>query len=209
MQCVWPYFKRGMDIVVATLLLVALMPLFCLVAVAVRVALGTPIWYREQRAGLAGRPFPITKFRSMTEARDPLGHPLPDDARLGAFGRWLRRTSIDELPQLISVVKGDMSLVGPRPLPLRYVARYNPRQARRLLVRPGLTGWAQIHGRNALAWPERFELDARYVDMMGRWYAPAVDAWIIASTMVQLSRQAITGRGISAVGHASMPEFMP
>lgn len=209
MQCLWPYFKRGLDIVTATLLLVVLTPPLCLVAVAVRIALGAPIWYREQRAGLSGRPFSITKFRSMTEAFDPLGHPLPDDARLGPFGRWLRRTSIDELPQLISVVKGDMSLVGPRPLPLRYVARYNPRQARRLLVRPGLTGWAQIHGRNALDWPERLELDARYVDMMGRWYAPAVDAWIIAATMVQLLRQAITGRGISAVGHVSMPEFMP
>ncbi len=201
--------KRGLDIVLAAVLLVLLVPCIAAVALAVRLALGRPVWYREQRAGRGGQPITIVKFRSMTNERDRAGEHLPDDRRLGPFGRTLRRTSLDELPQLVSVLTGDMSLVGPRPLPLRYVSRYSPRQATRLLVRPGLTGWAQVHGRNALDWPERLELDAQYVEMMSRWYAPLVDAWIILLTIAQVVWQAITGRGIAATGKASMPEFMP
>lgn len=201
--------KRGLDIVLAALLLVLLVPCIGAVALAVRLALGRPVWYRELRAGRGGRPITVVKFRSMTDDRDGAGEQLPDECRLGAFGRTLRRTSLDELPQLVSVLTGEMSLVGPRPLPLRYVSRYSPRQATRLLVRPGLTGWAQVHGRNALDWPERLELDAQYVEMMSRWYAPLVDAWIILLTVAQVVWQAITGRGIAATGKASMPEFMP
>ena len=113
------------------------------------------------------------------------------------------------MPQLTAVLRGDLSLVGPRPLPMRYVPRYTPRQATRLHVRPGLTGWAQVHGRNRIDWPGRLELDARYVEMASRWYAPAIDAWIVVMTVVQVFRQALTGNGMAADGHVSMPEFLP
>ena len=201
--------KRGCDLLVAALLLVILAPAMAVVAVAVRLVLGRPVFHRDLRAGLRGTPFEIVKFRSMAERVDDAGRLLPDDQRLGWFGRCLRATSLDELPQLVSVVRGDMSLVGPRPLPLRYVARYSPRQATRLLVRPGLTGWAQIHGRNALDWGPRLEYDARYVGMLGRWYAPLADCWIIVVTLLQLVGQALTGRGVAAPGSATMQEFQP
>jgi len=132
-----------------------------------------------------------------------------DEERLTRLGRFLRRSSLDELPQLFSVVRGDMSLVGPRPLPLRYVSRYTPRQATRLEVRPGLTGWAQIHGRNSLSWPKRLEFDAQYVEMVGCWWAPFLDLWIITVTFFQVIWQAISGRGVSAPGYATMQEFAP
>jgi lipopolysaccharide/colanic/teichoic acid biosynthesis glycosyltransferase len=167
------------------------------------------VLYRDERAGLGGRPIRIAKFRSMSDATDTSGLPLPDSARLGAFGRFLRRTSLDELPQLVSVLRGDMSLIGPRPLPMRYVPRYSARQAVRLLVRPGLTGWAQVNGRNAVAWPERLELDVRYVEMLDRATAPLTDLWIVILTALQMVSQAITGRGISAPGTATMQEFAP
>jgi sugar transferase EpsL len=145
----------------------------------------------------------------MTQATGPDGKLLPDAERLGAFGKFLRRASLDELPQLFNVLAGDMSMVGPRPLPLRYTARYSPRQATRLLVRPGITGWAQIHGRNAVAWPERLEYDAEYVERMGRAGAPLTDFWIVLVTLVQISWQAVTGRGVAAPGSATMQEFAP
>jgi lipopolysaccharide/colanic/teichoic acid biosynthesis glycosyltransferase len=145
----------------------------------------------------------------MTLATGPDGELLPDEQRLGGFGRFMRRTSLDELPQLFSVLTGDMSLVGPRPLPLRYLSRYTPRQATRLAVRPGLTGWAQIHGRNSVAWPARLEYDAEYVESMGRWDAPLTDFWIVLVTMFQLVWQAATGRGVAAPGQATMQEFSP
>lgn len=201
--------KRLVDVVVSAALLVLLVPVLAAVALAVWLSLGRPIWYREQRAGRGGRPITVVKFRSMSDDRDGTGDHLPDELRLGAFGRLLRQTSLDELPQLVSVLAGDMSLVGPRPLPLRYVPRYSPRQATRLLVRPGLTGWAQVHGRNAVDWPERLEYDAQYVEMMSRWYAPLIDAWIVILTVAQVAWQAVTGRGIAATGKASMTEFMP
>lgn len=201
--------KRLLDVVASTGLIVLLAPVMLLTWLAVRLVLGKPAIYREERAGLGGRPFEIVKFRSMTSATGPAGEPLPDGERLGGFGRFLRRTSLDELPQLFSVFVGEMSLVGPRPLPVRYVDRYTPRQARRLLVRPGITGWAQIHGRNAVAWPERLEYDADYVDKLGRWTAPLTDAWIVIVTIVQIAWQAVTGRGVSAPGMATMQEFSP
>lgn len=201
--------KRLFDILSAALLIAVLAPVMLLTWLAVRLVLGRPALYREERAGLGGRPFQIAKFRSMTSATGSDGRLLPDEARLGGFGRFLRRTSLDELPQLFSVLAGDMSLVGPRPLPLRYVERYTPRQATRLLVRPGITGWAQIHGRNAVAWPERLEYDAEYVERLGRWTAPLTDSWIVAVTIVQIVWQAVSGRGVSAPGVATMQEFRP
>jgi lipopolysaccharide/colanic/teichoic acid biosynthesis glycosyltransferase len=201
--------KRFLDIVVAGVLIVVLLPLMLLTWVVVRLALGSPALFRDERAGLGGRPFRLTKFRSMTDARGPDGSLLPDAERLGPFGKFLRRTSLDELPQLFNVLAGQMSLVGPRPLPLRYVPRYDARQATRLLVRPGLAGWAQIHGRNAVDWPERLEYDAEYVDRMGHWTAPFTDFWIVVVTMVQIVWQAITGRGVAAPGSATMQEFRP
>jgi lipopolysaccharide/colanic/teichoic acid biosynthesis glycosyltransferase len=175
----------------------------------VRLALGSPVLYRDERAGLGGRPFQLVKFRSMTETKGPDGSLLPDGQRLGAFGRFLRRTSLDELPQLVNVLAGDMSMVGPRPLPLRYTARYSPRQATRLLVRPGLTGLAQTHGRNSVAWPERLEYDAQYVEKMGRPGAALTDFRIVLVTLVQIFWQAVTGRGVAAPGSATMQEFAP
>lgn len=201
--------KRWCDIVAALLLLLLLAPLMAVVAIAVRAVLGRPVFHREDRAGRDGRPIRVVKFRSMSEARDSRGRLRPDGERLNAFGRFLRRTSLDELPQLLSVLRGDMSLVGPRPLPLRYVARYTPRQATRLEVRPGLTGWAQIHGRNAVGWPERLELDARYVELVRRPLGFLTDLWIVSATVFQMIAQAVTGRGIAAPGSATMPEFEP
>ena len=201
--------KRACDVMVAAVLVVLLLPVMAAVWLAVRIALGRPVLHRDIRAGRAGRPFPVVKFRSMREATGPDGLPLPDGERLTPFGRLLRQTSLDELPQLFSVLAGDMSLVGPRPLPLRYVPRYSPRQAMRLLVRPGLTGWAQIHGRNAVDWPRRLEYDAEYVEFLGRPYAAAADLWIMAVTLFQILGQAVTGRGVSAAGSATMDEFLP
>ena len=199
--------KRAVDVVAAAVLVVVLLPVMALVWLAVRLVLGAPAFHREERAGVHGRPIRITKFRSMREATGPDGRPLPDAERLGPFGRLLRRTSLDELPQLFSVVAGDMSLVGPRPLPERYLPRYSARQATRLLVRPGLTGWAQIHGRNAIAWSERLEYDARYVELLRRPVAPLVDLWILVATVFQVVGQTLTGRGVAAPGSATMEEF--
>jgi lipopolysaccharide/colanic/teichoic acid biosynthesis glycosyltransferase len=203
------FLKRLGDVVLASAAVILLSPLLAVVWLAVRIAMGSPVFYIDTRAGKDARPIRIRKFRSMREAVDADGRPLPDGERLNAFGRFLRRSSLDELPQLFSVVVGDMSLVGPRPLPLAYVARYSPRQARRLRVRPGLTGWAQIHGRNGVDWPERLEFDAQYVDMLGHWYWPFVDLWIIVSTGGMVVWQAATGRGVSAPGSATMQEFRP
>lgn len=201
--------KRLGDVVLSAAALLLLLPVFLLVWCAVRAVLGAPAFFIDTRAGKDGRPIRIVKFRSMREALGPDGRPLPDADRLGAFGRWLRRSSLDELPQLASVLSGDMSLVGPRPLPCAYVPRYSDRQAVRLRVRPGLTGWAQIHGRNAVDWPQRLEYDAQYVDMLGTWRWPLVDLWIIAVTGVQVLWQVATGRGVSAPGSATMREFLP
>lgn len=202
------FIKRICDILAAGALILVLLPLFALVWIAVRLSLGPPVLYFSERAGRGGRPILLAKFRSMTNATAPDGSLLPDAQRLTPLGRLLRRTSLDELPQLFSVLAGSMSLVGPRPLPLRYISRYSPRQARRLEVLPGLTGWAQIHGRNELDWPTRLERDAQYVDMLNRWYAPLLDLWIAVCTVHLLAWQALTGRGIAAPGSATMTEFV-
>jgi lipopolysaccharide/colanic/teichoic acid biosynthesis glycosyltransferase len=199
--------KRLFDILAAGALILILLPVFALVWIAVRLSLGAPVLYFSERAGKGGRPILLAKFRSMTNATSPDGSLLPDAERLTPLGRLLRRTSLDELPQLFSVVAGSMSLIGPRPLPLRYISRYSPRQARRLEVLPGLTGWAQIHGRNELDWPTRLERDAEYVDMLERWYAPLLDLWIAMCTIAHIAWQAVTGRGIAAPGSATMTEF--
>ena len=205
----FPFLKRLGDVVLASTALVLLVPVLAAVWIAVRVVMGRPVFFVDTRAGKDGRPIRVLKFRSMRQAVDADGRPLPDADRLGAFGKFLRRSSLDELPQLVSVLVGDMSVVGPRPLPLAYVSRYSSRQGMRLRVRPGLTGWAQIHGRNGVDWPERLEYDAQYVDMLRQWYWPFVDLWIIASTAFQIVWQAVSGRGVSAPGSATMQEFRP
>ncbi len=203
------FIKRQIDIVVALILIVVLLPVMAVVGGVVYLFLGRPVLFWDERAGLAGSPISIVKFRSMRPHVTRSGFGSTDADRLTPLGLLLRRTSLDELPQLFSVLKGDMSLVGPRPLPLRYVSRYSARQSIRLRVRPGLTGWAQIHGRNLLDWPQRFEYDAQYVEFMGHWWAPLLDAWIIVATGFQVIWQAITGRGVSAPGAATMQEFSP
>jgi sugar transferase EpsL len=197
------------DLAFATVLIVVLAPLLAIVAAVVRARLGRPVLYCDERAGMNAQPIRVMKFRSMKELYEPDGRPAADAVRLTSLGRFLRRTSLDELPQLFSVLKGDMSLVGPRPLPMRYVARYSPRQSLRLTVRPGLTGWAQIHGRNAVDWPERLEYDVQYVEYLGRWWAPFLDLWIVMATAVQVLATGLTGRGIAAQGTATMKEFQP
>ena len=174
-------------------------PLLLLVALLVRVKLGTPILFRQQRPGLHGVPFTLLKFRTMTNQRDVAGKLLPDDERLTRFGRWLRSTSLDELPELINVLRGEMSLVGPRPLLMRYLDRYTSEQARRHEVRPGITGWVQVNGRNALSWEEKFKLDVWYVDNLSLW----LDLKIIRLTIWKVLRR----EGISQTGHATMEEF--
>ncbi|GAB4459012.1 MAG: sugar transferase [Anaerolineae bacterium] len=180
--------------------LLLLAPFLAVIALLVRVKLGAPVLFRQQRPGLHGRPFTIYKFRTMTDARDAKGQFLPDADRLTAFGRLLRRTSLDELPELFNVLRGEMSLVGPRPLLMQYLDRYTPEQARRHEVRPGITGWAQVNGRNALTWEEKFALDVWYVDHQSLW----LDLKIILLTIWSVLRR----EGISQQGHATMPEFV-
>ena len=201
------WLKRPADVVLAAVLLIVLAPAMAAVALAVWIVLGWPVLFVDRRAGRHGLPISVPKFRSMTNAVDATGQPLPDADRLGRFGWLLRRLSLDELPQLVSVVRGDMSLIGPRPLPLRYVGRYSPRQARRLDVRPGMSGLAQVQGRNALGWPERLELDVRYVEMLGKWWAALLDLWILAATLRQIVVQSVSGQGMAAPLHATMQEF--
>jgi lipopolysaccharide/colanic/teichoic acid biosynthesis glycosyltransferase len=191
--------KRAADLAGAVLALLATAPVALAVALLVRLLLGRPVLYRQLRPGLGGRPFEIWKFRTMRDAVDSAGRPLPDAARLTRFGRWLRRASLDELPELVNVLRGEMSLVGPRPLLIEYLPRYDAVQARRHEVRPGLTGWAQVHGRNAIGWEERFRLDVWYVDHL----SARLDLAILLRTAGQLFRP----RGVSAAGHATMPRF--
>lgn len=192
--------KRVFDLAVALLGLLLSMPIMLIVAILVRLFLGKPIIFKQARPGLNGKPFFLYKFRSMTDECDPSGEPLPNDQRLTKFGRLLRATSLDELPELWNVLKGDMSLVGPRPLRMHYLERYSPHQARRHEVKPGITGWAQINGRNAVSWEEKFDLDVWYVDNWSLW----LDIKILLRTLsVVFSRQ-----GISPEGQHTMTEFM-
>lgn len=191
--------KRLFDIVVATLLLLVLaLPLLCLILL-VRSKLGRPALFRQVRPGLGGKSFEMVKLRTMTDARDESGKLLPDAQRLTSFGRFLRSTSLDELPELWNVLKGDMSLVGPRPLLMAYLPLYSPEQARRHEVRPGVTGWAQVNGRNTLAWPDKFRLDVWYVD--NRSFM--LDLRILWLTV----RKVLVRDGISAAGEATMTPF--
>jgi lipopolysaccharide/colanic/teichoic acid biosynthesis glycosyltransferase len=192
--------KRLLDLALAAPALVLLAPVLFLVALLVRLRLGAPVLFRQQRPGLGGRPFVLYKFRTMRAARDEQGHLLPDEQRLTRLGHWLRSTSLDELPELFNVLRGDMSLVGPRPLLMRYLGRYNPTQARRHEVRPGLTGWAQVNGRNALNWDEKFALDVWYVDRHGLW----LDLKILARTVVIIFKR----EGISPPGRVIAEEFL-
>jgi lipopolysaccharide/colanic/teichoic acid biosynthesis glycosyltransferase len=192
--------KRAFDVLVSAVALILLSPVLAVLALAVRTKLGTPVLFRQRRPGLHGRPFTLVKFRTMRDAQDPCGRPLPDEQRLTPFGRWLRSTSLDELPELWNVLKGDMSLVGPRPLLMQYLERYSPEQARRHDVRPGITGWTQVNGRNALSWQEKFALDTWYVDNRSFF----LDLKILALTALQVVRR----EGISHEGGDTMPEFM-
>ncbi len=192
--------KRAFDVGASLLALVLLSPVLLLVALAVRVRLGRPVLFRQVRPGLHGAPFVNLKFRTMTDARAADGSLLPDGERLTPFGRFLRSSSLDELPELLNVLRGDMSLVGPRPLLMKYLDRYSPEQAHRHDVKPGMTGWAQVHGRNAISWEEKFALDLWYA----RHLCLRLDLEILCLTLVRLFAR----DGISAAGHATMPAFL-
>jgi lipopolysaccharide/colanic/teichoic acid biosynthesis glycosyltransferase len=191
--------KRVLDFVAALLaLLILFLPLVVLIWL-IRRKLGSPVLFRQVRPGLQGKPFTMVKFRTMTDERGPDGALLPDAQRLTPFGQFLRTTSMDELPELWNVLKGDMSLVGPRPLLMEYLPLYTPEQARRHEVRPGITGWAQVNGRNAISWPEKFELDVLYVDKQSL----CLDIKILWMTV----RKVLVRDGISAAGEATMSKF--
>ena len=183
----------------AFVMLLLLSPLILAIALAVRLRLGGPVLFSQQRPGLHGRPFQLVKFRTMTQCRDSDGALLPDERRLTPFGQWLRRSSLDELPELFNILRGDMVFVGPRPLLMEYLPLYSNEQARRHLVRPGLTGWAQVQGRNSLSWEDKFRLDVWYVDNRSL----ALDLWIVWLTIATVIRR----DGINAVGEATMTPF--
>ena len=191
--------KRLMDILGSFFGLVLLSPVLIVVSILVRLKLGSPILFQQVRPGLGGKSFNMMKFRTMTDERDENGGLRPDDVRLTKFGAFLRSTSLDELPELINVLKGDMSLVGPRPLLMEYLPLYSERQYRRHEVRPGITGWAQINGRNALSWDEKFELDVWYVENRSLW----LDIKILFLTVLKVVKR----DGISHGGEATMPKF--
>lgn len=191
--------KRVMDVLVSALGLLLLSPILLLIGGVVSVTMGSPMLFRQERPGLRGRPFFMLKFRTMRDAVDETGAPLPDGERMTRGGRFLRRTSMDELPELWNVLKGDMSLVGPRPLLMEYLPLYSPEQARRHEVRPGITGWAQVNGRNAITWEEKFKLDVWYVDNR---------TLLLDLTILLMTAWAVLRReGISAEGEATMPRF--
>jgi lipopolysaccharide/colanic/teichoic acid biosynthesis glycosyltransferase len=192
--------KRCFDLCILILTAPFWIPLLLLLALLVRLRLGSPVFFRQHRPGQRGKIFELVKFRTMNDARDSRGELLPDADRLTSFGRWLRSTSLDELPEIINVLRGDMSLVGPRPLLIQYLDRYTPEQARRHDALPGVTGWAQVNGRNAISWEQKFRLDVWYVDHRSLW----LDTRILALTILKVFRR----EGISASGEATMPEFM-
>jgi lipopolysaccharide/colanic/teichoic acid biosynthesis glycosyltransferase len=193
--------KRLLDVIGSAAALTVTAPVQAVAAVAVRRSLGSPVIFRQRRPGLGGVPFTLLKIRTMREAHDPSGHALSDADRLTPLGRRLREASIDELPELWNVLRGDMSLVGPRPLLVEYLDRYSPEQARRHEVRPGITGWAQVNGRNALTWEEKFALDV--------WYVDHVSLRLDLRILWQTVRAVLAREGISAAGYETMPEFRP
>jgi len=194
------YIKRPQDFLCALIAIVVLSPVMLITGLLVRIKLGSPVLFTQDRPGKSGEVFKLYKFRSMTDAKDKSGNFLPDAQRLTSFGRKLRATSLDELPELFNILKGDMAVVGPRPLLVKYLSRYNSFQARRHEVRPGFTGLAQVHGRNAISWEEKFEWDVNYVD-----HITFIEDWNIIFKTIQI---VLKREGISAAGEATMSEFM-
>lgn len=194
------YGKRLLDLIIVIPALIILAPVMAVIALLVRIKLGRGVIFRQRRPGLHGRPFMLLKFRTMTDSRDAQGRLLPDAQRLTPFGRFLRSTSLDELPELFCVLRGEMSLVGPRPLLMQYLERYTPQQRRRHEVLPGITGLAQINGRNALSWEAKFACDVQYVDHLSLW----LDLKILALTLWKVIKR----EGINQPGHATAEEFM-
>ena len=192
--------KRTLDLTVALVGIILLSPLMLLIALAILITTGSPVFFRQVRPGRRSRPFTLVKFRTMNNSTNVRGEVLPDAERLTHFGAFLRRTSLDELPQLWNVLKGEMSLVGPRPLLMEYLERYTPEQGRRQEVRPGITGWSQVKGRNAISWEEKFRYDVWYVDHRSFF----LDLRILILTIWRVVRR----EGISREGYATMPEFM-
>ena len=191
--------KRILDVVIASTALVLLSPVYALVAYKVKKNLGSPVLFRQTRPGLYGQPFEMIKFRSMKDALDTAGNPLPDSERLTPFGKMLRATSLDEMPELWNVIKGDMSIVGPRPLLMEYLPLYNSEQAKRHEVRPGITGYAQVNGRNAISWEKKFELDT--------WYVNNQSFWLDFKIMLKTVKKVLAKDDISAEGEVTMQKF--
>ncbi|WP_151984765.1 sugar transferase [Acinetobacter radioresistens] len=191
--------KRLLDIIIASIALTLLSPLYFYVAYKVKKNLGSPVLFRQVRPGLHGRPFEMIKFRTMKDAIDANGQPLPDSERLTPFGRMLRSSSLDEMPELWNVIKGDMSIVGPRPLLMEYLPLYNEEQAKRHQVRPGMTGYAQVNGRNAISWDEKFKLDT--------WYVENKSIWLDFKIMLKTVKKVLAKDDISAEGEATMSKF--
>ena len=192
--------KRLLDIIIASIALILLSPLYAYVAYKVKKNLGSPVLFRQVRPGLHGKPFEMIKFRTMKDAVDAQGNPLPDSERLTPFGKMLRSTSLDEMPELWNVIKGDMSVVGPRPLLMEYLPLYNEEQAKRHNVRPGMTGHAQVNGRNAISWEEKFTLDT--------WYVENQSIWLDFKIMLKTVQKVIAKDDISAEGEATMTRFI-
>ncbi|OBA10416.1 sugar transferase [Acinetobacter calcoaceticus] len=191
--------KRLLDIIIASIALILLSPLYFYVVYKVKKNLGSPVLFRQVRPGLHGKPFEMIKFRTMKDATDPEGNPLPDSERLTPFGKMLRSTSLDEMPELWNVIKGDMSIVGPRPLLMEYLPLYNKEQAKRHDVRPGMTGHAQVNGRNAIGWEEKFKLDT--------WYVENRSLWLDFKIMLQTVKKVIAKDDINEAGEATMSKF--
>lgn len=191
--------KRILDITIASTALILLSPVYLIVAHKVKKNLGSPVLFRQVRPGFHGKPFEMIKFRTMKDALDADGNPLPDSERLTPFGKMLRATSLDEMPELWNVIKGDMSIVGPRPLLMEYLPLYNEQQAKRHNVRPGITGYAQVNGRNAISWEKKFELDT--------WYVENQSLWLDFKIMLKTIKKVIAKDDISAEGEATMSKF--
>ncbi|MEX5379738.1 sugar transferase [Acinetobacter towneri] len=191
--------KRLLDIIIASIALILLSPLYAFVAYKVKKNLGSPVLFRQIRPGLHGKPFEMIKFRSMKDAVDAQGKPLPDSERLTPFGKMLRSSSLDEMPELWNVIKGDMSIVGPRPLLMEYLPLYNQEQAKRHLVRPGMTGHAQVNGRNAISWEEKFKLDT--------WYVENQSVWLDLKIMLKTVKKVLAKDDINEAGEATMSKF--
>ncbi|MDD4853753.1 MAG: sugar transferase [Acinetobacter towneri] len=191
--------KRLLDIIIASIALILLSPLYFYVAHKVKKNLGSPVLFRQVRPGLHGKPFEMIKFRSMKDAVDAQGNPLPDSERLTPFGKMLRSSSLDEMPELWNVIKGDMSIVGPRPLLMEYLPLYNQEQAKRHLVRPGMTGHAQVNGRNAISWEEKFKLDT--------WYVENQSVWLDFKIMLKTVKKVLAKDDINEAGEATMSKF--